>query len=88
MHSKLTLHRASDTNSFESVSPDDQNDWWVNERNTVRELLTESKQIVLDLGGVTYLDGVGLDRGTCADCTGGPWVSLSHSATTPSQNQT
>jgi hypothetical protein len=71
MHSKLTLHRASDTNSFESVSPDDQNDWWVNERNTVRELLTESKQIVLDLGGVTYLDGVGLDRGTCADCTGG-----------------
>jgi anti-sigma B factor antagonist len=31
-----------------------------NLRNTVRELLTGSKQIVLDLGGVTYIDSIGL----------------------------
>ena len=29
-------------------------------RDTVKELLTECKQIVLDLGGVTYIDSIGL----------------------------
>jgi len=28
--------------------------------NKVREMLTECKQIVLDLGGVTYIDSIGL----------------------------
>jgi anti-sigma B factor antagonist len=31
-----------------------------NLRNTVIGLLTECKQIVLDLGGVTYIDSIGL----------------------------
>ena len=29
-------------------------------RDKVKELLTECKQIVLDLGGVTYIDSIGL----------------------------
>jgi anti-sigma B factor antagonist len=57
---QMTTHSVADTRIVECKGRIVLGDESANLRNTVRELLPEYKQIVLDLGGVTYIDSIGL----------------------------
>ena len=57
---QITTHSVADTRIVECSGRIVLGDESANLRNEVRELLTECKQIVLDLGGVTYIDSIGL----------------------------
>ena len=57
---QMTTHSVADTRIVECNERIVLGDESANLRNTVRELLTECKQIVLDLGGVTYIDSIGV----------------------------
>jgi anti-sigma B factor antagonist len=57
---QMTTHSIADTRIVECGGRIVLGDESANLRNEVRELLTECKQIVLDLGEVTYIDSLGL----------------------------
>jgi anti-sigma B factor antagonist len=57
---QMTTHSVIDTRIVECNGRIVLGDESANLRSTVMELLTECKQIVLDLGGVTYIDSIGL----------------------------
>ena len=57
---QMTTHSVADTRVVECSGRIVLGDESANLRDKVREWLTECKQIVLDLGGVTYIDSIGL----------------------------
>ena len=57
---QMTTHSVADTRIVECNGRILLGDESADLTNKVRELLTECKQIVLDLGGVTYIDSIGL----------------------------
>ena len=57
---EMTTHSVSDTRIVECNGRILLGDESADLTRKVRELLTECKQIVLDLGGVTYIDSIGL----------------------------
>ena len=57
---QMTTHSVSDTRIVECNGRIVLGDESANLGNKVREVLTECNQIVLDLGGVSYIDSIGL----------------------------
>lgn len=57
---QMTMHAVADTRIVECNGRIVLGDESADLTNKVKELLTECKQIVLDLGGVTYIDSIGL----------------------------
>jgi len=57
---QMTTHSVADTRIVECNGRILLGDESADLTRKVRELLTECKQIVLDLGGVTYIDSIGL----------------------------
>ena len=57
---QMTTHSVGDTRIVECNGRIALGDESANLGDKVRELLIECKQIVLDLGGVTYIDSIGL----------------------------
>ena len=57
---QMTTHSVTDTRIVKCNGRIALGDESADFTNKVKELLTECKQIVLDLGGVTYIDSIGL----------------------------
>lgn len=57
---QMIMHSVADTRVLERNGRIVLGDESASLRDKVKELLTECKQIVLDLGGVTYIDSIGL----------------------------